>query len=378
MKASNGDSSDDPCHSVKCGRHKSCQSQGRSKAMCVSHGKSRWFSKGIQAQEKRPQDCPTCPSTPSSPSSPVCGSDGHSYTSKCKLQHQACLMRKALAVQCLGHCPCAEASRNTKDSTPKRQEVCTLEDFLDVATRLKDWFTVLYSDVQAVQGPASRSKHQSQTPRSQLMVPCGGVLAWMFARLDSDGDEMLSTTELSGLQRDKYEHCIAPFMTSCAHPTPLHSGFPSSLSPADWCSCFQRPKPPCLAAVERIMQQQPEKKLLDIPTPSCDEDGYFRAVQCDVMGTPCWCADRYGREITGSRVQSTPICGDHEGSGDWASGDWSDAEDAPDGEMTEELSHKTRRSVEAAGGEGDEEGPEEDSEDEEVESEGEADGGYIW
>lgn len=44
--------------------------------------------------------------------------------------------------------------------------------------------------------------------------------------------------------------------------------------------------------------------------PSCDEDGYYRKLQCDQSKAECWCVDLHGTEVTGSRVRGKPDCGE--------------------------------------------------------------------
>lgn len=43
--------------------------------------------------------------------------------------------------------------------------------------------------------------------------------------------------------------------------------------------------------------------------PSCDEDGYYRKVQCNQNRGECWCVDQHGGEIMGSRIHGNPDCG---------------------------------------------------------------------
>lgn len=43
--------------------------------------------------------------------------------------------------------------------------------------------------------------------------------------------------------------------------------------------------------------------------PSCDEDGYYRKVQCDQNRGECWCVDLHGEEMMGSRIHGNPDCG---------------------------------------------------------------------
>jgi len=43
-------------------------------------------------------------------------------------------------------------------------------------------------------------------------------------------------------------------------------------------------------------------------TPSCEENGQFSAVQCHGSTGYCWCAERDGSEINGSRIRGEPVC----------------------------------------------------------------------
>ena len=42
--------------------------------------------------------------------------------------------------------------------------------------------------------------------------------------------------------------------------------------------------------------------------PSCEPAGQFSAVQCHGSIGYCWCAERDGTEITGSRIRGEPVC----------------------------------------------------------------------
>ena len=46
--------------------------------------------------------------------------------------------------------------------------------------------------------------------------------------------------------------------------------------------------------------------------PSCDEDGYYRKLQCDQGRGQCWCVDQHGGEMSGSRINGKPDCGKRE------------------------------------------------------------------
>lgn len=43
--------------------------------------------------------------------------------------------------------------------------------------------------------------------------------------------------------------------------------------------------------------------------PRCTEEGYFKPTQCHGSTGQCWCVDKYGNEIAGSRKQGNPNCG---------------------------------------------------------------------
>lgn len=43
--------------------------------------------------------------------------------------------------------------------------------------------------------------------------------------------------------------------------------------------------------------------------PTCDEDGYYKATQCHSSVGQCWCVDRYGNELGGSRSGGPSDCG---------------------------------------------------------------------
>lgn len=49
--------------------------------------------------------------------------------------------------------------------------------------------------------------------------------------------------------------------------------------------------------------------LAGVYIPSCDEDGYFRKVQCDQSRGECWCVDQHGGEMMGTRIHGNPDCG---------------------------------------------------------------------
>ncbi|XP_054359410.1 testican-2 isoform X3 [Pongo pygmaeus] len=309
----------------------------------------------------------------------VCGSDGHTYSSVCKLEQQACLSSKQLAVRCEGPCPCPteQAATSTADGKPASwpagqdprlrsslccstahspsmpclcsAETCTGQDLADLGDRLRDWFQLLHENSKQ-NGSASSVASPASGLDKSLGASCKDSIGWMFSKLDTSADLFLDQMELAAINLDKYEVCIRPFFNSC------DTYKDGRVSTAEWCFCFWREKPPCLAELERVQIQEAAKKKPGIFIPSCDEDGYYRKMQCDQSSGDCWCVDQLGLELTGTRTHGSPDCDDIVGfSGDFGSGvGWEDEEE---------------KETEEAG---------EEAEEEEGEA-GEADdGGYIW
>ncbi|XP_064369681.1 testican-2 isoform X2 [Dromaius novaehollandiae] len=334
------DTTKDPCQKVKCSRHKVCVAQGYQRAMCISRKKLEHRIKppGPKAREGPESACKPCPGAPLAA---VCGSDGHTYSSACKLEQQACLASKQLAVKCEGQCPCATEHGPT--AAAAAAETCTGQDLADLGDRLRDWFQLLRENAkQNGSGGAALDK--------SLAAGCKDAVGWMFARLDTSGDLFLEQAELAAINLDKYEVCIRAFFNSCD----THKD--GRVSTAEWCFCFWREKPPCLRELEKIQIQEAAKKKPGIFIPSCDEDGYYRKLQCEQGGGECWCVDPLGLELTGTRGHGRPDCEDVVGfSGDFGSSvGWEDEEEKEPEEAGEEAEEE-----EGEAGEAD-------------------DGGYIW
>ncbi|NXL91023.1 TICN1 protein, partial [Alectura lathami] len=103
--------------------------------------------------------------------------------------------------------------------------------------------------------------------------------------------------------------------------------------------------------------------------PRCNEEGYYKATQCHGSTGQCWCVDKYGNEIAGSRKQGTVTCEEEqETSGDFGSGGsvvlLDDLEEEPEEAKKE---GKLKIHVRAAN---------EDDEDEDDDKDDEI--GYIW
>ncbi|XP_057213791.1 testican-2-like isoform X2 [Triplophysa rosa] len=340
------DTTKDPCVNVRCSGHKVCVAQGYQRAMCVHRKKLQHRMRPSELKPHR-NNCKVC-STASA--GPVCGSDGHSYASQCKLEQQTCLSGKGVSVLCSGSCPCISAGVHkpepkikTETSTEPKPEVCTGQDLADLGDRLRDWFQLLH-------GNSKQNRHRGTAAGldSGLVAGCKDSIGWMFTKLDTSNDLFLDHSELAAINLEKYEVCIRPFFNSC------DSYRDGRVSTAEWCLCFWREKPPCLAEFERIQIQGASKRKPGMYIPGCDEDGYYRKLQCDHSRGECWCVDPHGTEATGSRIHGNPDCDELVSSGDFSSGvGWEDEEEK---EMEEN-------------------GEEEEEEEEAGETD---DAGYIW
>lgn len=339
------DTTKDPCQKVKCSRHKICIAHGYQRAMCISRKKleHRIKQPAVKLHGSKENLCKPCHATTPAP---VCGTDGHTYSSVCKLEQQACLSSKQLTVKCQGACPCPTTHTPTSTTdTNKQVETCTGQDLADLGDRLRDWFQLLHENAK---------QNSSGTPikvlDKNLVASCKDSIGWMFSKLDSNSDLFLDQAELSSINLDKYEICIRPFFNSC------DTYKDGQVSTAEWCFCFWREKPPCLVELEKIQIQEAAKKKPGVFIPSCDEDGYYRKMQCDQSSGECWCVDQLGVELTGTRLHGNPDCDDVVGfSGDFGSGvGWEDEEEKEAEEAGEEAEEE-----EGEGGEAD-------------------DGGYIW
>ncbi|KAK2510267.1 Spock1 [Columba guinea] len=299
------DPSKDPCLKVKCSPHKVCVTHDYETAICVSRKQlvhSLRQKKGALAQKHwaGPANIVKCKPCPMAHGSAVCGSDGHTYTSKIlKLfweyfavhRNESYLLEiPILKFLCLTFSREKVEQNNLLDVetfsslalSDVALEACTDKELRNLASRLKDWFGALHEDANRVIKPTSSETAQGRFDTSILPI-CKDSLGWMFNKLDMNYDLLLDPSEISAIYLDKYEPCVKPLFNSC------DSFKDGKLSNNEWCYCFQKPGGAFI--------------------PRCNEEGYYKATQCHGSTGQCWCVDKYGNEIAGSRKQGTVTCG---------------------------------------------------------------------
>uniref|UniRef100_M4A1P7 SPARC (osteonectin), cwcv and kazal like domains proteoglycan 1 n=1 Tax=Xiphophorus maculatus TaxID=8083 RepID=M4A1P7_XIPMA len=353
------DATKDPCLRVRCPPHKVCISHDFQTAIYKSE-LARKGSVGHRpgVEPGPPGKCRLCSA---SQASPLCGSDGHTYSSKCKLEFQSCLSGKTISVKCDGQCPCLPGQEFSKPSHNTEKAGCSDAELHSLAARLKDWFGVLHLD-------ANRDLKSSDNFDTSILPICKDSLGWMFNKLDMNFDLLLDQSELSAIYLDKYELCMKPLFNSC------DSFKDGKLSNNEWCYCFQKPEGlPCQTEKSRIQNQSRRKSLIGSYIPRCTEEGYYKPTQCHGSTGQCWCVDKYGNEIAGSRKQGNPNCDeDPETSGDFGSGGAVILLD----DQEEEPSHSERSRQKKRRGRIHPRGTIEDDEDEDEDKDDET--GYIW
>ncbi|XP_078145344.1 testican-1-like [Centroberyx gerrardi] len=367
------DSTKDPCLKVRCPPHKVCVSHDYQTAICTNHKQppqSVKPRKGSLGHKHRLEagahgKCRPCSVLQLSP---VCGSDGHTYSSKCKLEFQGCLSGKVTSVKCEGPCPCLPGQEPNKPPHKTEKTACSDTELHGLASRLKDWFGVLHLD--ANRDLKSSDSFDSAAGRfdTSILPICKDSLGWMFNKLDMNFDLLLDQSELSAIYLDKYELCMKPLFNSC------DSFKDGKLSNNEWCYCFQKPEGlPCQNEKSRIQIQSRQTSLTGSYIPRCTEEGYFKPTQCHGSTGQCWCVDKYGNELAGSRKQGNPNCDEEqETSGDFGSGGavilLDDQEEEPSTSGRSKQKQRWSR-IHPRGAIEDDEDQEEDKDDET---------GYVW
>ncbi|XP_056145914.1 testican-1 [Lampris incognitus] len=363
------DTTKDPCLKVRCPPHKVCISHDYQMAICTNHKhvKPRKGSLGniLRFEAGAHGKCRPCSVLQAHP---VCGSDGHTYSSQCKLEFQGCLSGKMISVKCEGPCPCLPGQELSKPTHKTEKTVCSDTELHSLASRLKDWFGVLHLDANRDLKSSDSSDAATGRFDTSILPICKDSLGWMFNKLDMNFDLLLDQSELSAIYLDKYELCMKPLFNSC------DSFKDGKLSNNEWCYCFQKSEGlPCQNEKSRIQIQGQWKSLIGAYIPRCTEEGYFKPTQCHGSTGQCWCVDKYGNEIAGSRKQGNPNCEeDQETSGDFGSGGavilLEDQEEEPS--QSGRGRQKQRRGhIHPRGAIEDDEDQEEDKED---------DTGYVW
>ncbi|XP_062902409.1 testican-3 isoform X3 [Mobula hypostoma] len=329
------DAAKDPCLNVKCSRHKVCIAQDNHRVVCISHRRLTHSMKvtNMAHKQRKGSNCKPCPVVHPHP---VCGTDGHIYSSPCKLEYQACVSGKQISVKCEGQCPCSTDKLSIEGKSQPKAE-CSEKEFREVVSRLKDWFKVLHENGNHNKKTHAFQRQDKDRVRfdTSILPICKDSLGWMFNRLDTNYDLLLDQSELGSIYFDNHDLCMKPFFNSC---DTYRDG---RISNNEWCYCFQRHQdPPCLMQLTSTQRQLSGKKPLGIFLPTCDEDGYYKATQCHGSVGQCWCVDRYGNELGGSRSNGHSDCGEQESSGDFGSADfheWSDDEDDEEDIIDEEV-----------------------------------------
>lgn len=202
----------------------------------------------------------------------------------------------------------------------KKQE-CELSEMAELPTRLIDWFHVLRINekvedmrIQRIEGePIMKEENFSDEKMKSMYTElacsdhkdqkvekavCLKPVQWMFHHLDANGDNHLSASELSDIEDIQNEKCIKPFLQSCDHDKD------GKVELAEFCRCLCV-SPPCTNVIKNVPILMVRGQPAPMPgffVPRCDDDGFFMPEQCNPM-KECWCVDRNGGELLGTRTK---------------------------------------------------------------------------
>lgn len=201
----------------------------------------------------------------------------------------------------------------------KEKPVCSSSEMSELPARLIDWFHVLkinekvqeMEDQHIEQEPVMKEENftnekiramystlacTEQKDEEIEKAVCLKPVKWMFHHLDVDNNNFLSATELAEIEEIENEHCIKPFLQSCD----FNKDGKVVLSEFCRCLCIT---PPCTTLIKDL----PTIVLRGVPVPMpgffvprCDDDGFFMPEQCNPR-KECWCVDRNGAELGGTR-----------------------------------------------------------------------------
>jgi len=277
----------------------------------------------------------------------ICGADNATYSSKCRLDFHNCVHRSDIRMECSGFCPCIKSAKKPKtekkwsdtrkavkedkqnesdlkykkskfyykldkqkkmdanrdnmqnsvlphiysESTFKEHKKCSTDELKSIGSRLLDWFSVVIAEQKKDHSLLAR-KHSS------FKIPdCQPQVSYMFHYFDTNGDFRLSQKELYYIEHDQNEHCLQPYLIQCDEDNDQY------LSAYEWCTCFDKKSQPCLNALKHT-----KKGLLGAYSPKCDNQGFYKPMQCHASSGLCWCVDRNGVEFTNTRRRGTPDC----------------------------------------------------------------------
>ncbi|KAJ3588524.1 hypothetical protein NHX12_012116 [Muraenolepis orangiensis] len=195
---------------------------------------------------------------------------GHFWYADTDLSASLSLSGKVISVKCDGPCPCLPGQEAIKPKHRTTQAVCSDRDLHSLGSRLNVWFRVLYLDANRDLKASDSSDSAPGRLDTSILPICKDSLGWIFNKLDVNFDLLLDQ--------------------SAKHPLPGQE-CPARTRRAGF-SCWVW------------------KSLMGTYTPRCTEEGYFKSTQCHGSTGQCWCVDKYGNEIAGSRKQGNPSCGE--------------------------------------------------------------------
>ncbi|CAH1967410.1 unnamed protein product [Acanthoscelides obtectus] len=178
-------------------------------------------------------------------------------------------------------------------SYPQKQ--CSPAALQAMGNRLLDWFSVVMAD------SAKRKRFKTKSKVHWTSSCKKPEVKWMFQHLDANGDGRLSLQELYDLEHDQREACLKPFLQRCDVDRDV---FVSAL---EWCKCFSRSERPCAAVSRKIIHAAGDSQL-GVYIPDCDNQGYYKPVQCHSAIGMCWCVDKHGVEFANTRSHAKPNC----------------------------------------------------------------------